>query len=355
MGNRPPKEIVDPKEALKIGRKLISDKEKYTDAIPYFERAIELNPKYVEAWMKKGRAAGALASSRWNEALACFNQAINLTQDKSIEKWKREMFSGTAWYERGKLLIKMEKPEEAAEALREAVKYEKKRKKAGSHYVWYGIGCEFLILGDPKKCQECFRKAINILDHSIRMQAVGHHYREWLVKDINKAVENYNQFLEAFSKGTVLASQGKSQEALGYFDEAMKARFRSASDAVIGRGKGAWFAKGTTLIRLGRFEEALKCFADATQRFPFDAKGWLYKGELQNKAGRDKAALASFNEVIQLDPNLVKGWIGKAIVLANLKKSQEALMCIDRAIQLDPSDAEILKTKEMIQQALEKG
>jgi tetratricopeptide (TPR) repeat protein len=355
MDSRPPKEIVDPKEALKIGKDLIIDENKYTDAIPYFERAIELNPKYIDAWMEKGRVVRTLAISRWNEALACFDRAIKLTQEKSIEEWKRERFSGEVWYERGKLLNRIEKPEEAAEALREAVKYEKKMKKAGSSSLWYEIGCEFLILGNPKKSQDCFREALNIVGHRIRMHADGYQQREWLVRDITKTVDNYNQFLEAFSKATVLASHGKGQESLGYFDEAMKAPFRNASEAVIGRGKGAWFGKGTTLIRLGRFEEALKCFEDITRRFPFDTKGWLYKGELENKAGRDKAALDSFNQVIQLDPNLVKGWVGKAIILTNLKKGQEALMCIDRAIQLDPADAEILKTKEMIQQALGKG
>ncbi|UCG93549.1 MAG: tetratricopeptide repeat protein [Candidatus Aerophobus sp.] len=355
MGSRPLKEIIDPKEALELGKNLVFDEKKHEDAIPYFERAIELCPKYIDAWMRKGKAVRLLGISRWNEALACFEQAIQLTQDKSVEKWRRERFSGEAWFEKGKLLNKMGTPEEAGKALREAIKYEKKRKKDGSSPLWYGIGCEFLILGDTRKGQDCFREAVNILDHRIRKHAYGYQDREWLVEDIRKTTECYNKFLEAFSKGAVLASQGKGQEALEYFDRAMTARFGSMSDAVIGRGVGAWLSKGTTLIRLKRYEEALKCFEDTTRRFPFNAKAWLYKGELLNQAGRDEKALESFDRVIQLDPNLVKGWVGKAIVLANLKKGQEALMCIDRAIQLDPADVEILKTKEMIQHALKKG
>ncbi|MFX0097801.1 MAG: tetratricopeptide repeat protein [Candidatus Hodarchaeota archaeon] len=355
MGSRPPKEIMDPKEAFEIAKNLYLDEKKHEDAIRYFEQAIDLNPKYIDAWMWKGSVLRLLDVSRWNEALACFEQAIQLTQDKSVEKGKRERYSGQAWLEKGRLLNEMGKPEEAKKALREAINSEKKRKKDGSDSTWRDIGCEFLVLGDPQRGQDCFREAIKIAEHNVKNHRYSYERYKLLFDNIKRTGESYNKFLDSFSKGAVLASQGKDQEALEHFDRAITCHEKDLYHATLGRGMGAWFNKGTTLIRLKRDKEALECFEVVTRRFPFNSKAWLQKGVLLSRFGRDEEALKSFDRVIQLDPNLVKGWIGKAIVLTNLKKGQEALMCIDRAIQLDPADAEILKTKEMIQQALRRG
>ncbi|MEQ8192140.1 MAG: tetratricopeptide repeat protein, partial [Candidatus Eremiobacterota bacterium] len=60
---------------------------KYKEAIKYFDKAIEINPKDVEAWNNKGYTFIKLG--KYEEAIKCFDKAIEINP-KDAEAWNNK-------------------------------------------------------------------------------------------------------------------------------------------------------------------------------------------------------------------------------------------------------------------------
>jgi tetratricopeptide (TPR) repeat protein len=78
------------------------------DAIPLFDKALELNPREVRAWMGKGQCLATLG--RHDEALGCYNEAL-VDDPQDAE----------AWYLMGDVLEKLGRYEEALRHLDKAL------------------------------------------------------------------------------------------------------------------------------------------------------------------------------------------------------------------------------------------
>ncbi len=65
-----------------------SESQNYSDAEKYSNKVIEINPNEASAWFIKGKAAGwqtTLNNLRTNEAVNCFNKALELKEDESFK------------------------------------------------------------------------------------------------------------------------------------------------------------------------------------------------------------------------------------------------------------------------------
>ncbi len=121
---------------------------KYDDAILYFNKALELNKRYKEAYKEKGGAL--LTLGRTEEALNCFTVATNLDPDY-VEAWETK---------------------EAAHLLRgdydDAIKCMDNitRVKSDDEKAWLNKGLLMLNLYRFRSAVECFDKAIGINPNS---------------------------------------------------------------------------------------------------------------------------------------------------------------------------------------------
>ena len=99
-----------------------------------------------------------------------------------------------------------------------------------------------------------------------------------------------DEFLVAVSSnvlGAALGMQGRHEEALRLFDEALKLRPDYAE---------AWFNKGFAFGKLGRDKEALKCYEEAVRLRPNFAEAWGAKGALLWKHGKIREAVEAFEK-----------------------------------------------------------
>ena len=62
-----------------------------TEALPCFDKAIELNPKDSRAWTNKGDSLSRLG--RYTEALQCYDKAIELDPNIALAWNKKEFHS----------------------------------------------------------------------------------------------------------------------------------------------------------------------------------------------------------------------------------------------------------------------
>jgi tetratricopeptide (TPR) repeat protein len=308
MSRPNPKEIESPEKCIEIGRKFVSQgkvrempkAEGYEMALLYFERALELNPQNAVAWFRKGEVlADYVFSSRWEEALHCYEQAIVHGQKK-----ENDGFFTDVWIEKGRLLSMLDRREEGLTALDQALKY---AKKVTSNVLWYSLICALVELGAPgKKVQKCANMAKD------RYQRHQTSYFRDMAKVFEKAAAYRKHYLE----GVAEVKRRNDEQAIKAFDRALDL---FGPGYVILRGFDARLEKGRALVRLRNLDEAARVLRVLTEYFPYHSEAWS----------------------------------NYAMTLTIQGRIEEALHCLARAYQLNPSNSHIELVKEGVQMVLE--
>ena len=163
------------------------------------------------------------------------------------------------------------------------------------------------------------------------------------------------------NRGSELASQGKYEDALQYFDSAINLKPKNAlawyvrglareylkryEEAIEDYDKTivlmpsfyvAWRSKGDSLSYIGKYEEAIRCYDRAIELAPRNAESWSNQAAAFNSLGRYDEALYASERAIELKPNYVEAYNNKGNALDDLSKYNEAIQAYDKAIELDP-------------------
>jgi superkiller protein 3 len=118
---------------------------RYTEAIEYFERALELTDKRApEAWNNKGNALAEL--HRYQEAIECYDHALLLRPDYP-----------EAWNNKGNTLTKFGRHEEAVKCLSTALKIRRDYPEA-----LYNLAVSFAELKDKENCIKALKQALKL-------------------------------------------------------------------------------------------------------------------------------------------------------------------------------------------------
>jgi len=139
-----------------------------------------------------------------------------------------------------------------------------------------------------------------------------------------------------YNKGLALKEQGKYDEAIQAYDEAIRLDPNYAE---------AWYKKGNALIGQGKYDEAIQAYDEAIRLDPNYAKAWYNKGTALYSQGKYDEAIEAYDEAIRLDPKLAEPWDNKGSALAHQGKYDEAIQAYDEAIRLDPNDAKTWNNK----------
>lgn len=129
-----------------VNRALLLDNlGQYELALKSTEKAIELKPDYIDAWMNKGIILGN--SDRNDEALKVFEKIIELEPGNS-----------KAWDNKSYALHTLGRHDEALKSIEKAIELEPKSANA-----WYNYACiHYSIKEDKEKALSFLRKAIEI-------------------------------------------------------------------------------------------------------------------------------------------------------------------------------------------------
>jgi tetratricopeptide (TPR) repeat protein len=222
---------------------------KYEEAIQAYDIAIELDPKYAEAWYNKGNALRN--QGRYNEAIQAYNTTIEINSRHA-----------GAWNNKGLALKNQGKYEEAIQAYDIAIQLDPKYTGA-----WNNKGNALYLQG---KCEE----AIQAYDIAIQLDP--------------KSTEAWD------NKGNALYSQSKYSGAIEAYDIAIELDPKYAK---------AWYNKGNALYSQGRYEEAIQAYDIAIELDPKYAKAWYNKGNALNELGRITEAATYFARANELGSN----------------------------------------------------
>ena len=235
-----------------------------------FDRIIQLNPNYADAWYNKGVALGNLG--KYDEEIKCYDEAIKINphDDK-------------AWCNKGVALGNLGKYDEALKCYDEAIKINPNYAE-----VWYNKGIALDNLGKYDEAIKCYDDAIKI---------------------------NPNLVDAWYNKGIALGNLGKYDEEIKCYDEAIKIN-PNYDKALIN--------KGIALGNLGKYDEAIKCYEEAIKINPNDDKAWCNKGVALGNLGKYDEAIKCYDEVIKINPNVAEAYGNKGITLLNRHRYDEA-------------------------------
>lgn len=97
--------------------------------------------------------------------------------------------------------------------------------------------------------------------------------------------------------------------------------------------------KGSVATRQGRFEEALRAFEEAVRADPGNPVAHYNVGALKLQIGETDEAIAEFQEAVRLDPEYLKARQNLGTVLSRVGRHEEALEQLQQALEIDPEDA----------------
>lgn len=292
---------------------------RYEEALGYFERALELDPRFDIYGSNRGNALRRLG--RHEEALACFDRALQLN-----------LHAEGVWSNKGATLTELGRCEEALTCFKHALEL-----KPLDVAAWSDKGVVLRNLGRREEALVCFDRALALnpraeptwLNRGSMLGELGRHEEALLCFDHALGLNPHDEGVW-YAKGLCLGKLGRHEEALCFYDQAI----------VLNTGyEDAWFNKGMESRDLGRMHEALVCFDRVVEINPRDEGAWYHKGWVLGSLGRMEEAVTCFDRALELNPRDEQAWHQKAWALRGLRRKEDAVACYDRAIALNPRDA----------------
>jgi len=359
----------------------------------YLEKAVKLNPSYLDGYVKLAAIYGNQRD--YAAAAAAYMKVIELDASRA-----------DAFYGMGSVLMRQMKFKEAAEALEKAIAL-----NVATKDVQFDLGTAYEELQEFDKAAVAFEKFIALtpavtwnaylrlgfcrtkLGQFDAAIAAFLEAQKAQPKDIKvnfslaEAYEKAGQFEKAEAVYNILAEinpaeaktyhrqsfriydvAGKYERAitpakkvidlepknetnhyylgLTYFklqkyDEAIAA-FQQAL-AVKPDFPHAWFQLGSAYFSQKKFKEAAAAYKKYAEFSPDDSSGWLSIGVCYMQLKDHESALEPLKKCVELKPDNAVAWYNLAIVYINLKDFYSAKEVYNRLVTLDPSLAERLK------------
>jgi tetratricopeptide (TPR) repeat protein len=100
-----------------------------------------------------------------------------------------------------------------------------------------------------------------------------------------------------------------------------------------------WVCMGCVLYSLYRSEEALTYYQEAVKLNPRDATAWSYLGSVYRSVARISDAIDACNKAIKLAPGNSLPWINLGDAYRDQGRMEDAIHAYENAIRLNPDDA----------------
>jgi tetratricopeptide (TPR) repeat protein len=292
----------------------------FEEALKVFNRALDIDPLFAEAWSGKGVIYDDLAtfnndSAKYNDSLASYDKAIELTPASDTRNLALA-YEGkaVALSHLGQGLAANGLQEESKTRLEEAVEN-------------YDLVIE---LDQDFVGQEALQNRAAVLEDLGRYDESA--------EGIEEAMERLNSSIEGSSNN----SGALVHKAILFREQG---RYEAAVEALINATEMtpeyllAWEMMGEILCNdIGRYEEAIEAYDRALQLDPADVRAWTGKGDSLKNLGRNREAVLAYDCALDIDPNYATAWSGKGTTLRNMGLYNESVQAYDEALRVVEQD-----------------
>jgi Tfp pilus assembly protein PilF len=228
-------------------------------ALPYFEKAVESDSNYAEAWAQSGFCNEKLGKHA--EALEASKKAVSLRP------------SAESYFNIGLASFYLKQYKEAAEAYRQSIKLD----PFNSADAYYALGLVYRDWGKADEEIQAYKQAIRLRpDYTVAYERLGSRYLK--SKKFSEAVEVYRQ-ISALKPGDAMAPNNM----------------------------------GEAYLELNKLTEACESFRQSIRLKPDYGKAYFNLGKCLLAAGNRNAALEQYTILTNIDPD----WAEKLNALIN--------------------------------------
>lgn len=258
---------------------------RYQDAVNFYDKAIQTQENFPEAWNNRGGALTKL--QKYEDAIASYDRAIALKPDFP-----------QAWNNRGGTLVKLQRADEAIESYLKAVEF-----KADDPLIWLNLGNALLK-------RQRLEEAVAAYDRAI-------HYRT-------------DDPLIWLNRGNALAKLKRYEAALNSYDQALQIKPQDSE---------VWYSRGYVFYEMQQYEDALTSYEESLKYHADRPDSWNNRGNVLERLQRYPEAIESYNRALQIQPNKYESWDNRGYSLVKLGRYPEALASFDRALKIKPDHA----------------
>ena len=171
-------------EALYNKGKILDELGNYKEAVQYYDESIGVDPKYIVAWNNRGLAYAKLGD--YNSAIQSYDTSIKIRADYPF-----------AWYNRGLAFYELGRYSEAIKSYDETIKI-----RPQYYDAWYNRGLAYTKLGDYNSAIQSYDNAIEVQNYlESPIDAVPFYNRACSKVKIGRFKEGMSDLIQAIRIG----------------------------------------------------------------------------------------------------------------------------------------------------------
>ena len=253
---------------------------KYKQAIEQYDKSIELNPNYANAYNNRGTAKNSLGQHV--EAIADYDEVIRLNPDHAL-----------AYTNRGVAKDSLGEHKDAITDYNQAIRLKPDYAEAYNNR------------GNAKDCLGQHVDAIN---------------------DYNQAIRLNPDYAEAYNnRGHAKYRLGEHKDAITDYDKAI----RLDPDYAL-----AYINRGVAKNRLGRHVDAIADYDQAIRLNPDDAAAYNNRGTAKDSLGQYVDAINDYDQAIRLNPDYADAYFNCGLAYLATNQPEEARRDLETARNL---------------------
>jgi len=257
----------------------------HRQAIEDFERAIEINPQYADAYSNRGAAYGVLGNYR--QAISDYDRAIEFNPEHA-----------EAFNNRGVAYGKLGDQRQAISDYNRAIEFNPKYADA-----YDNRGAAYGELGNHRQA----------------------------ISDYDRAIEINPEYAEAYyNRGLAYGRLGDYRQAISDYDKAIEINPQYA-DAYINRG-------GSYGI-LGNYRQAISEYDRAVEINPEHAQAFNNRGLAYGRLGDHRKAVLDYNRAIEINPDYANAYYNRAAAYVELGDSLHGIADLKTAARFNNENA----------------
>ena len=295
------------------------DNKEYEKAVADYNRALELNPKYVYAYNGRGNVYQTLGE--YKKAVSDYDRALELDPEYV-----------NAYNGRGNVYKALREYEKAVSDYDRALELDPEYV-----YAYNGRGNVYKALREYKKAVSDYDRALELDPEYVNAyngrgnayQALGEY--EKAVSDYDRALELDPESVYAYNgRGNAYKALGEYEKAVSDYDRALELDPESVY---------AYNGRGNTYKALGEYEKAVSDYDKAIGLDPEYVIGYYNRGNAYQAVGKYEEALADYSKALELDPKYEYAYNNRGNTYDSMGDYEKAIADYTQAIQINPGEA----------------
>jgi len=302
-----------------LGNALL-EKGEVAQAIPHFQKALEIKPEYPEAQNNLGKALAH--EGQEDQAISCYQKAIETRPDFA----EAQNNLGTALQQKGQA-------DEAIAHYQKAIEI-----KPDLPELHYGLGNALLRKGEVNEALESYQKALELnpryaeARYGMGLAFFQNGKVDEAIESYQKAIENNPDYADPENNlGNVLMQKGEVDQAILHYQRAADIKPELAAIR---------YNLGGALLQKGRIDEAVASYQKAVEIDPNYADADYKLGNLLLQGGHVEQAIPCFQKALQSKPDFVEAHYDLANAFLQKGEESDAIGHFQRVLELQPQNVQ---------------